>query len=112
MISGRIFQQQITKQVKPSSTGAVVYVPREWIGQDVTIIAPLYWKNMIGKILVLLKDYMPMIVGIYLYGSYARNEQRPNSDVDVLVVSTDNFKIGKFGNINFLVVTENELVES
>ncbi|MBI4599183.1 nucleotidyltransferase domain-containing protein [Candidatus Uhrbacteria bacterium] len=29
------------------------------------------------------------VVGIALFGSYARGEQRPNSDVDVLVVTTE-----------------------
>lgn len=33
--------------------------------------------------------YGPRLRGVYLYGSYARGEQDPESDVDVLIVLDD-----------------------
>lgn len=44
-------------------------------------------KNLLSEFKSGLKTiYGPRLQGVYLYGSYARNEADPESDVDILIV--------------------------
>ena len=74
------------KQVVEIGNGAAVYVPKVYLGQEVVLILPEGIQEIQQRVLTSLVRYMPNILGVYLYGSYARNEQQPASDVDVLVI--------------------------
>lgn len=75
--------EQVVKKVMKSGGSGSVYVPKDWIGQRV-IVKPLSIKD---NILQLVSPYMERVVGIYLYGSYARGEETPESDIDILLVT-------------------------
>jgi len=65
------------------------------VGQKVIIsLVEKTIEEIEDEILYILKPYLKHIQGIYLYGSYARNEQTPESDIDILVI-TDGIKIKK-----------------
>jgi len=76
-------QEQIVKQVMRSGGSGSIYVPKDWIGQRV-IVKQLSIKD---NILQLVSPYMEKIEGIYLYGSYARGEETPESDIDILIIA-------------------------
>ena len=88
-----IIQEQIKKPVVPFGNGSIVYTPKDWIGREV--IVTLQKKSFKEEILEILGPQLEHIQGIYIYGSYARNENDSDSDVDVLVISDKKFKIKK-----------------
>jgi predicted nucleotidyltransferase len=60
----------------------------------------------------ILEDYLQNVKGIYLAGSYARNEQTTESDVDVLVVTNKIDKKIKRGKYELLLISEKSLKEA
>lgn len=77
---------KIVKQVIEIGNGAAVYVPKEYSGREVIVILPEGINEIKKRILTELIDYMDNILGVYIYGSYARNEQGKHSDIDVIVI--------------------------
>jgi predicted nucleotidyltransferase/putative transposon-encoded protein len=89
-------KEQIIRKVTSVGNGAHVFAPKEWIGDNVVIIrTPLPSLN--ERILNVLKPYLENILGVFLYGSYARGEQRQDSDIDILIISSKKFKIKEKG---------------
>jgi len=93
-------QEQVVKKVMLSGGSGSVYVPKDWSGQRV-IVRPLSIKD---NILQLLSPYMERIVGIYLYGSYARGEETPESDIDILLVTDGKVKLSTENGFDIEVV--------
>ncbi len=84
-------QEQLRKKVVKFGNGSIVYTPKDWIGREVIVTLPkLSIKEELFK---LLDPYLLHIQGIYLYGSFTRNEQEQDSDIDVLVIADKKFKI-------------------
>lgn len=80
---------RIIKKVIQIGNGAAVYVPKELSGHEVTIIIPEGIEEIKKRVLTGLIKFMPNIIGIYLFGSYAREEQEAGSDIDVLVITKE-----------------------
>ena len=80
---------KIIKQAVEIGNGAAVYVPKEYKGKNVTIILPDGIYDIKKRILSELIDYMDNILGVYLYGSYARGEHTKESDIDILIIVKD-----------------------
>lgn len=90
-----IIKEQIVKTVVKSGNGGAVWVPKNWLGEEVIVILPKRSDLSIReRIIHLLEPYLKDIVCVAIYGSYARNEQTKNSDVDVLVLTNKTIKIG------------------
>ena len=89
-------QEQIVRKVRPSGNGAHVFVSRGWIGEEVVIVRTLK-KDVRERILEVVGAYLDKILGVYLYGSYARGENDKESDIDVLVISNEKIKIERRG---------------
>ncbi len=83
-------KEQIVKTVVKSGNGGAVWVPKDWLGQEVVVILPdkpkLKTKEMIIHIL---EPYLKDIVSVFIYGSYARREETKGSDIDVMVITKD-----------------------
>ncbi|MBI4044738.1 MAG: nucleotidyltransferase domain-containing protein [Candidatus Diapherotrites archaeon] len=60
---------------------------------------------MTAEALEALKPHLSQIEGIFLFGSFARNEQTKESDIDVLVVPSKGIAIKKTEKFDFLVKT-------
>ena len=83
-------KEQIVKTVVKSGNGGAVWVPKGWLGEEVVVILPEKPKLAVRERIVhLLEPYLKDIISVGLYGSYARNEQTKDSDVDVLVLTKD-----------------------
>ena len=66
---------------------AGVLLPREWLGKQVKIILIDRTNEIKKEVLDILNPYLNDIIGIYLVGSYARNEQQVDSDIDIIAIS-------------------------
>ncbi len=88
--------KQITKTVQQIGNGGHIYLPKETIGKKVVItLKEKTIEDIEEEIINMLKPYLKHIKGIYLHGSYARKEQTPESDIDILVITDGKIKIKK-----------------
>lgn len=100
-----IMQEQLRKRVVKFGNGSIVYTPKNWIGREV--IVTLSKLSMKEELFKLLDPYLLYIQGVYLYGSFARNEQEQDSDIDILIIADKKFKIKMEGyDINVLTVDD------
>ena len=104
-------KQELIKPIIKVGNSAGVILPKNWINGEARIELiekPLDIKN---DILEILKPYLQNIEGIYLIGSYAREEQTKESDVDVLVITDKISKKIKRGKYELILIPK-EKVES
>jgi len=87
-------KEQIIKTVVRSGNGGAVWVPKDWINEKVIVVRPEVPKLSIKEELIkILEPFLENTTAVFLYGSYARDEQEKDSDIDVLVVAKNEFKI-------------------
>ncbi|MDO8623323.1 MAG: DUF2080 family transposase-associated protein [archaeon] len=105
---------RIIKKVIEIGNGAAVYVPREYSGKQVVIILPEGVNEIKRRIIEKLTDHMEKIVGVYLFGSYARGESHSLSDIDVLIITKEEMKGLKFlfEDMDVRVITLEKLKKS
>ena len=83
-------KEQIVKTVVKSGNGGAVWVPKNWLGQEVVVILPDKPKiSLKEKIIHILEPHLKEIAALAIYGSYARNEQTEDSDIDILVIAAN-----------------------
>ena len=83
-------KEQIIKTVVKSGNGGAVWLPKNWLGQEVVVILPDKPKFDIKEnIIHLLEPYLKDVIAVFIYGSYARQEQTKESDIDVMVITQD-----------------------
>ena len=103
----QIIKEQIRKKVTRSGNGGAVWVPKDWLGEEIIVTRIETHKlsleeELINILLPCLKD----ISGIFLYGSYARKEETKDSDIDILVIAKNKLKVEntKKFDINFIEI--------
>ncbi len=107
-ISNLDIKEQIVKTVVKSGNGGAIWVPKNWLGQEVIVILPKKSELSVReKIIHLLEPHLKNIVCVAIYGSYARNEQTKNSDVDILVLTEKSIKIEKMENFDIISIPLN-----
>ncbi|MBI2546123.1 nucleotidyltransferase domain-containing protein [Candidatus Woesearchaeota archaeon] len=85
-----LVKEQIVKTVVKSGNGGAVWVPKDWLGEEVVVILPQRPKlDLKEKVIHLLEPYLKDIISVAIYGSYARGEQTKDSDIDVLAITKD-----------------------
>ena len=83
-----------TKIVQRFGNSGHVVLPKGYIGKQIRfILEPKTFEDIKSEVLGILKPYLENILGIYLYGSYARGEQTADSDIDILVVTSTKLRI-------------------
>ena len=83
-------REQIVKTVVKSGNGGAVWVPKGWLGEEVIVTLPEKPKlDARERVIHLLEPYLKDIISVAIYGSYARNENLKDSDIDVLVITKD-----------------------
>ena len=101
---------ELIKNTIRVGNSAGVLLPKEFLNTQVKVVLqPLNIEKDVIEILSKEK-ILPNVLGVYLAGSYARNEQTIESDIDILVI-TDNLndKI-KNGKYNLMLVSK-EIVD-
>ncbi len=99
-------KEQLVKTVVKSGNGGAVWVPKNWLGQEVIVILPDKPSLSIKeKIVHLLEPYLKDIIAVFIYGSYARHEETKESDVDVMVITKDKAMPIEVKEPNFEITT-------
>jgi predicted nucleotidyltransferase len=84
--------EKIIKKAIEVGTSAGVLVPRKWLNKSVLVqLIPQDDKAITKSAIDILieKGVFQDSIGIYLTGSYARGEQEPGSDIDLLVITNN-----------------------
>ncbi len=84
--------EKIIKRAIEVGTSAGVLVPRKWLNMNVAVQLIPQDDNAITKSaidILIEKGVFQDSIGIYLTGSYARGEQEPDSDIDLLVITNN-----------------------
>lgn len=99
------------KLVQKFGNSAHVILPKQYVGKRIRfLLEPKTFNDIKSEILEILKPYFENILGVYLYGSYARNEQTIESDVDILVIASAKLKIiDKVDDYSIISITLNML---
>lgn len=94
-----------TKIVQKFGNSGHIVLPKEYIGKRIKFITVTKTISQIkSEILDILEPYLEHVLGVYLYGSYARNEQTLDSDIDILVITDKKINIGKEGYENYEIL--------
>lgn len=101
--------KQITKTVQEIGNGAHIYMPKEMIGKKVVItVKEKSIEDIETEVITILRPYLKHIKGIYLHGSYARNEQTMESDIDILVITDKKIK-KRINEYDIISATEKQI---
>jgi len=97
--------KELTKNAIRWGNGAGVLLPKEWVGKQVQILLVDRTLEIKKEVLEILDDYLEDILGVYLVGSYARGEQKEDSDIDVLAISGKTKKEIRSGKYHISITT-------
>ncbi|MDP3766138.1 MAG: DUF2080 family transposase-associated protein [Nanoarchaeota archaeon] len=100
-----------TKLVQKFGNSGHIILPKEYVGKRIRFIAePKTFEDIKSEILEILKPYLGNIMGVYLYGSYSRDEQTIDSDIDILVITNTKLKvIDQINDYSVVSITLKEL---
>ena len=99
--------EQLIRKVTKVGNGAHVLIPKEWIDDEV-ILTRKPKVDIKKEILKLIYPYIEDIQAVFLYGSYAREEQTDKSDVDILIISDKKIKI-KNKKYDVLIISKDKI---
>lgn len=100
---------ELIKQTIKLGNSSAVILPRAWIKQKVKV--QLIKETITDKILEILKerDILKEARGIYITGSYARDEQTTDSDIDILVITNSLNKQMSINNYEITLISKSSL---
>jgi len=98
-------ENEIIKNTIKVGNSAGVLLPKEWLNTQVKVILqPLNIKKDVLEILIE-ENILKNLLGAYITGSYARNEQTIESDVDILAITDSINKKIKKGRYEIIVIS-------
>ncbi|MBU1136547.1 MAG: nucleotidyltransferase domain-containing protein [Nanoarchaeota archaeon] len=101
----------ITKTTTRLGNSAGVLLPASWLNAIVNVKlveSPKNYSELINQLFIILKKELPSIKSLMIAGSYAREEQTKNSDIDVIILNNEN-KHKKIGKFDMLYLTEKKI---
>lgn len=101
----------IKKPFKIGNSMAVL-IPKKWENEKI-IVKPLK-KSITKEVIEILtdNDILSEIKGLYLTGSYAREEQTENSDIDIIAITNKKHGIIRERNYEISIIPEKNLLKS
>ncbi len=100
---------EIKKTVKAGNSSAVI-LPRAWLNQEVRVeLIKKTPEKILYETLSIVRKHIDTkdIIGIYLTGSYARDEENEDSDIDILIITQNiDREIISEGVYNLLIISE------
>jgi predicted nucleotidyltransferase len=105
-------ETELIRPVVRIGNSSGVILPKSWLNQEAKI--ELITKNpsdILSDVLKIIENKIPLnkILGVYLTGSYARNEENAESDIDILIITNDINKSIKKGRYEILVISKENL---
>ncbi len=98
------------KMVQPFGNSGHVILPKEYVGKRMRfLLEPKTINEVKEDLMWMLLPHLEKVEGVYLYGSYARNEQTASSDVDALILASEKFSLPKKENYSVIILTKKEL---
>ena len=98
----------VKKTVRAGNSSAVI-LPRAWLNKEVRVeLLRKDNETILSDSLEIINKYLSLkeVIGIYLVGSYARQEEDDTSDIDILVITNNiDKKIIKEGIYNLLIIS-------
>lgn len=102
------YREQILRKVTEVGNGAHIFVPKEWINDEVFIVR-VPKKDIKEEIIKLVYPNLEKVIAIFLYGSYARNEQTEESDIDAIIIAKEKFEIQKKEKFEIILLAEDKI---
>ncbi|MFH1249037.1 MAG: DUF2080 family transposase-associated protein [archaeon] len=100
---------EIIKTAIKVGNSAGVLLPKAWLNSSVKIILePLNIEKEILEI-ISAENILKNTLGVYITGSYSRNEETIESDIDILVITSDLNKRIKHGKYEIICISEKEV---
>jgi len=106
-----VYKEQIVRKAGKIGNGSHVFVPKEWENEEVLVVR-IGKKSIKEELVETLFPHLDKITGVFIFGSYARGEFLENSDIDVLVITREKFKIEKRRNFAIIIIEEEKLKEA
>lgn len=95
---------EIVREIRRWGNSAGILLPKEWLGNRARVILVNRGLEIRKEVLNILEPYLEDILGIYLIGSYARGEEKTNSDIDIVVISKNTSKNVRSGKYDISIV--------
>ena len=102
-------KQELIKPIVKVGNSAGVILPKEWLNGNAKIELIEKPLDLKADILRIVGGYLSRTAGIYIVGSYARNEQEEDSDVDVIVITKNVNKRVKKGKYEITYISKEEV---
>lgn len=103
--------ENLVKDAVRVGNSAGVLLPKEWLGGKVEVSLVERPMDIRQEIFRILEPILDDVIGIYLTGSYARNEQEPDSDIDVLVATGNTNAVKSKGRFHIIVLSLGRIKE-
>ncbi len=103
---------ELIKKITKAGNSSNILLPKEWLGGTARVELIEKPINIKEDILRILNPYLNKVIGIYLTGSYARGEETKESDVDILVITTNLDKKVKEGRYEVILISRKNLDRS
>ena len=100
---------ELIKTAVRVGNSAGVLLPKKWLGSEVKImLEPLNIHKDVLEILMR-ENVLPDVLGAYIVGSYAREEESIKSDIDILIVTYNTNKQIKKERYEIICMSKKEL---
>lgn len=100
---------ELIKPIIKVGNSAGVILPIDWLNGEAKITLLRKPQNIKQEILDILEEDLSSIIGLYLVGSYARNEQNNKSDIDILGITTNVDKKIKKSKYEIILISHKNL---
>lgn len=100
---------ELVREIRRWGNSAGILLPKDMAGKEARVIVIERTLNIKKEIFEILSAYLEDILGIYLIGSYARNEQTERSDIDILAITNKTDKRIEHGKYSIILISKDIL---